>query len=218
MSLIPHEKFIFVRYNMSVEKETARLEAFSDGVFAIAITLLVLEIKVPRMWADATATDLWKELGRLWPSYVAYIITFGAILIMWVNHHDSFKMLNKVSRPFIYSNGLLLLLVTFFPFPTALLAEYITAKSNSAAVVFYCAYHLLVSITYNIMTYTMQKPVYLLRPEIRQALLNRLKRNTRMGLFVYSFTTVFSIWFPVTGLTLNSLLWIVWATMPFPKI
>ena len=200
---------------MTAEKETSRLEAFSDGVFAIAITLLILEIKVPGISDVAGAPELWNALGKIWPSYLAYFITFAAILIMWVNHHDSFKLLNKISRPFIYSNGLLLLLVTFFPFPTALLAEYIMTGSKSAAVVFYCAYHLVVNIAYNVILLTMEKPVYLIKPEISKPLIQKLKRNVRMGLPVYSFTTIISIWFPITGLVINSLLWVVWASMPF---
>lgn len=200
---------------MSAEKETSRLEAFSDGVFAIAITLLILEIKVPEIPNVADTSQLWKAIGKLWPSFLAYFITFGAILIMWINHHDSFKLINKVSRPFIYANGLLLLLVTFFPFPTALLAKYITTGSNSAAVVFYCGYHIVVNIAYNVMALAMEKPVYLLKPEVSKTIIKKLKRNIRMGLPVYSFTTILSIWFPLTGLIINSLLWVLWATMPF---
>jgi uncharacterized membrane protein len=212
------EKIIFVQTKfMSQEKETTRLEAFSDGVFAIAATLLILEVKVPRIWEDATAADLWKELGRLWPSYFAFTITFFAILISWINHHDTFKMLNKTSRPFIYANGLLLMLMTFFPFPTALLAEYITTKSNSAAAVFYCGYHLLVSIAYNILSYTVRKPVYLLKPEVSKKFIARLVLNTRIGLFVYMFTTLLCIWFPMTGIIINSSLWILWATMSYTE-
>ena len=202
---------------MTEEKETARLEAFSDGVFAIAITLLVLEIKVPRLWQDASSADLWKELGRLWPSYFAFFMSFGTTLIMWINHHDSFRMLKAVSRPFVFANGFLLLLVTFFPFPTALLAEYITAKSNSAAVVFYCGYHLLLNIAYNLLWMAIQKPVYLLKQEVSKKILRGLVRNVRMGLLVYSATTLVSIWFPLSGLALNSLMWVTWATMAYQE-
>ena len=91
-----------------------RVEAFSDGVFAIAITLLILEIRVPHV-----AHGLWAGLLALWPSYVAFLLSFVVILIEWVNHHELLRNVQGVSYPFLFANGLLLLTVTFVPFPTA---------------------------------------------------------------------------------------------------
>src|SRR4029078_6605691 len=115
---------------MAEARETARIEAFSDGVFAIAITLLLLEIKVPQH--AETPAVLWKELWRLWPSYFAFIFSFGTILIAWVNHHTVFNEIDKNSNVFIYANGFFLLVISFIPFPTALLAEYIASPSHSS--------------------------------------------------------------------------------------
>ena len=95
---------------------TARVEAFSDGVFAIAITLLILEIRVPHAGAEH---GLWAGLVALWPSYVAFVLSFFVILIMWVNHHELIRLVRAVGYPFLFANGLLLLTVTFVPFPTA---------------------------------------------------------------------------------------------------
>jgi uncharacterized membrane protein len=106
-------------------KEHARIEAFSDGVFAIAITLLVLQLKVPPASSNQSIDDLWKSLVNLWPSYFAFILSFGILLVSWVNHHYLFNVLDKSSRPFLYANGFFLMTITFMPFPTALLAEYI---------------------------------------------------------------------------------------------
>ena len=83
---------------------TQRIEAFSDGVFAIAITLLVLEIKVPH--ADGPEA-LWHALAGLWPSYVAFLLSFFVILIMWINHHELMRMVRAASYPFLFANGFL---------------------------------------------------------------------------------------------------------------
>ena len=97
-----------------------RLEAFSDGVFAIAITLLVLEIDVP-----AAGGDLAHEVGQLWPSFAAYIVSFFTIGIIWVNHHAMMGRVERVDRTLLFVNLNLLLLVAFIPWPTAVLAEHL---------------------------------------------------------------------------------------------
>src|SRR5262245_43402791 len=96
--------------------ETGRLEAFSDGVFAIAITLLVLEIKVPPSEAPG-APPLGAALRALWPSYVGYAISFVTIGIMWVNHHAMFKYIRRANRTFLLINVLFLACLSFIPFP-----------------------------------------------------------------------------------------------------
>src|SRR4051794_26548795 len=99
---------------------TGRLEAFSDGVFAIAVTLLVLEIKVP----DAAGDDLAHQLAEQWPSYASYVVSFFVIGVIWMNHHAVFSHLGRVDRPLMSINLVLLLWVALIPWPTHLLAEY----------------------------------------------------------------------------------------------
>src|SRR5262245_58066326 len=101
-------------------KETARIEAFSDGVFAIAITLLVLDMKVPGSKDLPADVRLISVLGRQWPTYLAYVTSFLTILIMWVNHHRLFQHIKRTDNPFLMLNGLLLMGVTIVPFPTGL--------------------------------------------------------------------------------------------------
>lgn len=108
----------------------ARLEAFSDGVLAIAVTLLVLEIKVP----DAGDGALRQQLGALWPSYLAYAVSFLTIGIMWVNHHRMTSALRGVDHGLVYRNLALLGLVSFLPFPTAVLADYLTEGGSNARI------------------------------------------------------------------------------------
>ena len=119
---------------MSTEP-TSRLEAFSDGVFAIAITLLILEIRVPPAGVEG---GLWVRLVALWPSYLAFGFSFFVILVMWVNHHELMRLVRAVGYAFLFANGLLLLTVTFVPFPTAVLAEHLATTEASTAVTFYC--------------------------------------------------------------------------------
>jgi uncharacterized membrane protein len=105
--------------------ETVRIEAFSDSVFAIAITLLVLGIKVPKVHELGAGGNLGSTLLKQWPHYLAFLTSFISIFANWVNHHRIFSFISKTDHPFLYWNGLLLLFITFMPFPTTLLAEYL---------------------------------------------------------------------------------------------
>ncbi|HEX3324984.1 MAG TPA: TMEM175 family protein [Solirubrobacterales bacterium] len=100
---------------------TARAEAFSDGVFAIAITLLVLEVHVPQPGSGSLA----HELGAQWPSYAAYVISFMTIGIIWINHHVMFRRLRTIDHGILIWNLLLLMCVGALPFTTALMATYL---------------------------------------------------------------------------------------------
>jgi uncharacterized membrane protein len=115
---------------------TSRLEAFSDGVFAVAITLLVLDIRPP---ADVeTQRGLWHALGDLWPNYAAYAVSFLVIGIVWVNHHAVMELITHVDRGLAFLNLLLLMAVALIPFTTALFAEYLTHDdpAHAAAAVY----------------------------------------------------------------------------------
>src|ERR1041385_9184169 len=104
-----------------MSSETARLEAFSDGVYAIAITLLVLDLKVPMVQDGKLASALLHQ----WPMYFAFLISFAFIGIMWVNHHRLFNHIRRCDNRLLFLNLLLLLGVTVVPFPTALLAAHL---------------------------------------------------------------------------------------------
>lgn len=193
---------------MPEAKETARIEAFSDGVFAIAITLLILEIKVPQN--AETPAALWKELWKLWPSYFGFIFSFGTILITWVNHHMVFNLIDKKSNAFIYANGFLLLIVSFIPFPTALLAEYIASEAHSSAIIYFCGYNLLSNASWILLFYTVRHPVNLLTPHGEKVVAARFDRAKYFGFAIYSATFILSFWFPYTALILNLSLWFLW--------
>jgi len=190
-----------------------RLEAFSDAIFAIAATLLVLEIRVPQVVPNAPVSELWSRLADLWPSYLAFVLSFGTILVMWVNHHNSIRMLCRTSKPFLYANGLLLLLVTFIPFPTALLARYIDTPFRAVATVCYAGYAVITNGAFLVWGAAMEAPVYLGRPELTRDHIARLNRQTIAGMAVYLGTAVISWWLPVVGLGLLVALWIFWVML-----
>ncbi len=110
---------------------TARLEAFSDAVIAIAITLLVLEIHIPQVGHTSSLLDaLWDQ----WPSYVAFLLSFVVIGVMWVSHHSMFERIATVDRGMLFRNLALLMGIGFLPFPTALLAEYVREGGTNSHV------------------------------------------------------------------------------------
>jgi uncharacterized membrane protein len=123
---------------------TGRTEAFSDGVLAIAITLLVLEIQVPHVTANQSLT---RALLDLWPKYAAFAVSFLTIGIMWINHHALFDRVAAVDRRMLFMNILLLLTISFLPFPTAVLGDYIqSGDAGHVAAAFYSASLLLVGL------------------------------------------------------------------------
>ena len=105
---------------------TSRIEAFSDGVFAIVVTLLVLELRVPHLPENFTSKDVITELLHLAPKFISFALSFLIVAIYWVNHHQFFHSLEKTDRSLLWYNNLLLFTLSFVPFPTAFLGEYPT--------------------------------------------------------------------------------------------
>src|SRR5919206_118934 len=115
--------------------ETGRVEAFSDGVFAIAITLLILAVGIEESIGEGSVSQ---RLLDLWPAYIAYAVSFLTVGIMWVNHHQVFRHFERVDRPLLLLNILLLLCISFTPFPTRVVADHATngADREAAAVLY----------------------------------------------------------------------------------
>ena len=130
------------------EKETGRIEAFSDGVFAVAITLLALDIHVPAL-DTLPPGDLSAALLAQWPTLLAYVVSFLTILVMWMNHSRLFEQITRKDQGLLIYNGLLLMMVTLIPFPTALVAEYIRTPYASTAAEVYCGLNLLMALAFN---------------------------------------------------------------------
>lgn len=190
-------------------RETARIEAFSDGVFAIAVTLLVLNLQVPHnMRADR---ELLRALLSQWPSYLAYVTSFATISIMWLNHHRLFTVIRRTDTTLLLFNGLLLLGVTFVPFPTAVLAEYIPrAGAHIAAAVFSGTYTVL-AIFFNLLWRYAAHKNRLLDHRADPHLVAAITRGYSYGPPVYFLTFVLAFISVGASVTMNLALAIFWA-------
>jgi len=129
--------------------EKARLEAFSDGVFAVAITLLALDLAVPG--PDSGQGSLAHQLGSRWPTYAAFVLSFFVIGIMWVNHHALFKTFARTDRTLLFLNLTLLLFVVAVPFGTSTVAQYLRDGGSDAhlAAALYAAIFLGAAVSFN---------------------------------------------------------------------
>src|ERR1700693_1208450 len=161
------------------EKETGRLEAFSDGVFAIAITLLALELKVPHFDGSGDMTArLISGLTNQWPSYFAFLTSFFTVLIMWVHHHAIFRLVKGVDATLLFANGFLLMLVTVVPFPTAVVAEYLRTPAGAAACTFYAGFFVLIGIAFMVLLWAAFRPS-VVDPGASPARMERLQKSYR---------------------------------------
>jgi uncharacterized membrane protein len=193
------------------EKETGRLEAFSDGVFAIAITLLVLELKVPNLDpALTTPAALGKALLHQWPSYIGLITSFFTILIMWVHHHALFRNVWKCDAWVHFANGCLLLVVTFMPYPTSVLARYLETPAAKMGVAFYCGSLVLIAVCFNLVLRAAFRKK-LLVPSTPLAFVEKTCRNYLAGPPLYLLALVAAFVDVRVSLLICTLLWIFWA-------
>ena len=130
-----------------MQNETSRIEAFSDGVFAIAITLLILDVHVPTIAQGSLSA----ALVRQWPTYVAYLISFAFIGIMWVNHHRLFNHIRRSDNGLMFLNLLLLLGVSVVPFPTALLAAHYYSGGRTIAAAVFNGTYVVIAVFFNVL-------------------------------------------------------------------
>lgn len=196
------------------EKETGRLEAFSDGVFAIAITLLILTIPLPDLSKSALPTGV----GKLWPSFLAYVLSFVTILIMWINHHALFKLISRSDHAFMMINGLLLMMITFVNYPTALVAEtlkegipsgFSLLRGNAdqrAAALIYSGTFVVTAILYNVLWYYARHEGRLLAKDHDRALVDLITRQYRFGPLFYLVAFLFAFVSAPASIAVNMLL------------
>ena len=184
--------------------ETARVEAFSDGVFAIAATLLVLELHVP----DVARGRLWHGLLDEWPQFAAYLSSFFIIGIMWVNHHSMFQQIRRSNRSLLFLNLLLLLWTALLPFPTALISRRLGEGGLDAKVAeaVYAANLTLAAIAFSLIwTYAVHRRRLIdhdMTPEQERSSILRFS----VGTFVYAATIGIAFISPELALALQFLL------------
>jgi uncharacterized membrane protein len=171
-----------------------RVEAFSDGVLAVAITLLVLDLKFDDGPGHASVAH---QLSRNWPSYVAYAVSFIVIGVIWVNHHALFSLIAHVDRVFLFQNLVLLMFVTTMPFTTATLASFLRVGGADArwAVVLYGVSNIGMAVGFTMMLRRMIKHDLLtnpVSPEVGKAALRRFG----LGTIAYPIATCLGLLWP----------------------
>jgi len=194
-----------------MEKETVRIENFSDAVFAIAITLLVLDLHVPDTNTIKNGTDLLVYLKGEWTSYLAFTLSFFSIFIMWVNHHKIFKQIYSRNTAIMFANGLILFLVSAVSFPTALLARFFDGEASNIAVALYTGIFVLINISYNLLWFIASKNKKLLRPGITNSAILTIRNNYLYGLPTYIIAFGISFQFPAIALAICMILLVFWA-------
>lgn len=163
---------------------TTRLEAFSDGVFAIAATALVLEITAPQI--GRTGPSLAAALGRQWPSFFGFILSFVTIGIMWASHHNMFDYIKKSNHTFRRLNTLLLMFVAFLPYPTSMMAEYILHPAATTAAILYASTFLAIALMYNALWWYALRSRQLIAENADAAGMRTLSRRYAIAPVVYA--------------------------------
>lgn len=153
-----------------------RVEAFSDGIFAIIITLLVLEIKVPHIHEYNSASELRQSLTSLLPKFFSWIISFFTVAVIWVNHHKIFKQIKQIDSGIFWWNAFLLLWTSFIPFPTAVLGDY---PENQTSVVLYGVVMSLMAVSFTLMRFYAIRRKDILEDSVN---LSNFKTGTRLSL------------------------------------
>lgn len=181
-----------------------RVEAFSDGVLAVAITLLVLDLHVD---AGSRAASLAEQLGERWPSFAAYVVSFFVIGVIWVNHHAVFSLLAKVDRTLLFYNLLLLMFVTTIPFTTATLADNLQGDTADVrvAVLLYGASMVGMSISFRSILHRMVHKNLLIHP-VDRATGRKAINRFGLGTVVYPVVVVVGLFAPVVMLVLYAAL------------
>ncbi|WP_230393968.1 TMEM175 family protein [Plantactinospora alkalitolerans] len=177
------------------ERDPARLVTFSDGVFAIAATLLILQIRPPR-----DTRDLLHALVSLWPSYLAYAVTFLLIGQMWVNHHVLFDHIRAVDRPVLFLNTVLLMFIAFLPFASSVLATaFESGDGRRSAVVFYGIAFEAVAALFNVIWEYVRRGQHLLRQTADPDGTSAIGGRYRLALVWIAVGTALGVLHPVAG-------------------
>jgi uncharacterized membrane protein len=176
--------------------KTDRLEAFADGVFAIAATLLILNVDGA---IHVGTRDLGDDLLRAWPAYVGYAVSFVTIGIIWVNHHLVMSVIEHVDRRFLLVTVLFLMCVAFIPFPTRLLAEHVRDDGARAAALAYGITLTATAVTFNVLWFTAYRGRRLLSPDADPRVVSGITRSYLPGPWIYLAATLVALASPTAS-------------------
>ncbi|MEK6374390.1 MAG: TMEM175 family protein [Acidobacteriota bacterium] len=189
--------------------ETTRLEAFSDGIFAIAITLLILEFRAPEAH---NARDLTRALTAQWPSYGGYVLSFLIIGIMWANHSHIFRLIKRADHTVGMINLVLMMTIAFLPYPTSVLARHIgNAATRGPATLFYSASILITAIPWSWLWMHALRAGLIDAPDEER---DRVTASFRFGWIPWLITTVIALFWPEVSMAGIALLTLYWMVFP----
>jgi uncharacterized membrane protein len=195
------------------DKETGRVEAFSDGVFAVAITLLVLNIhglnnpaNPPPDFGSHSILTLSALLRGQWPTYLAFATSFATIGVMWINHHRLFTHIKHVDTNLFALNLFLLFVIVFIPFPTALLASYITHPEDHLAALLYSATGIVLAISFSLLWRYASHKNRLLGENVDQEAVQAITNQYRLGPLFYVLAFVLAFIYVPASVVLTLLL------------
>ena len=194
---------------IQIQKETLRIETFSDGVFCIAVTLLSIEIGVEAK-ANITNEGLRRSLFEQWPIYLAYVISFINVLLAWIGHHSLFKLLRKTDNFIMVTNGLLMMLVALVPFPTKTLGTFLLTGALKTAVVFYTGYFVLISLAFRLLWFAATRNGHSLIHGITTSKITQTTKNENIGLICNGIIFGVAFFNPWIALILSFAMWVYW--------
>ena len=177
--------------------ETARLETFADGVFAIAATLLIIDVTV-----NAPGGELGHAILKAWPEYAAYAVSFITIGIMWINHHDCMRQIGAIDRTFLTINLVLLMCIAFVPFPTRLIADHFHDDGLRAAALTYGVTLTTTAICFGSFWFYAARGSRLLAPDADPRVISGISRSYLPGAPIYGTATLVALWSPKLSVVL----------------
>ena len=194
---------------IQLQKETLRIETFSDGVFCIAVTLLSIEIGV-ELHGDVTNKELTHALLAKWPIYLAYVISFVNVLLAWIGHHSLFKMFSRSGNGIMITNGLLLMLIALVPFPTKTLGEFLLTEGFKTATIFYTGYFVLISLGFRLLWFAASRKKENLMHDVTAAQRKLTTKNENIGLICNTIIFALAFFNPWLALALSFVMWVYW--------
>ncbi len=193
------------------EKKTARIEAFSDGIFGVAITLLAIEIGITE-YEGASNINLWHKILEKWPEYFAYFNSFATVLLIWMGHHKIFNHIRAANQGIMLMNGMVLLFVVLFPFPTKTVGTFIGTDAVNTAVAFYAGYTGMIVMSMLVLNLIIvNNKVLLVSPGKSLPWFQNMIKGQILGVFVYAVATVVAFYSATIALLLTFGMWVFWA-------
>lgn len=194
-----------------MEKQTTRLEAFSDGIFGVAITLLAIEIGI-KEYARANNINLWDKIIERWPEYFSYFNSFATVLLIWMGHNKIFKQLRLANHWIILSNGLVLLLVVLFPFPTKTVGTFIGTNAENTAVAFYAVFTGSITVSMLLLNLCILQNKRLLLNQVKSIpWIKGMIKGQVIGILSYAAITFLAFYYSKAAIVLTFFMWVFWA-------